>query len=66
MLKVDKASLKIFSIMIVLFEVVDKKKKFSFFEETFLLANLKINVVLDMIFLTLLDIKLNFIKFKLL
>lgn len=42
----------------------DKKKKCQFFEEIFLLAKLSINVFLNILFHILINIKLNFLKFK--
>lgn len=55
--------------MIASFLVDDINKKFSFFEKIFLLADISIDIVLGMLFLTLSNIKVNFnnqeLKYKL-
>ena len=43
-----------------IFFMFDKDDKKSFFEESFLLANIKPNVVLKMLFLTISNIDIDF------
>lgn len=40
----------------------EKKRKSQFFEATFLLANLNIDIALNMLFFTLNNIKINFVN----
>ena len=47
--------------VIALFSMEDKEKKSHFFEETFLLANISMNIALEMFFFTLSNVKINFI-----
>ena len=47
--------------VIASFLIEYKDKKSRFFEETFLLASFSINIVLKILFLTLSNIKINFI-----
>lgn len=57
--KIDGFKLDIFGIVITSFLVEDKNKGSLFFEETFLLTNLSIDVALGILFLTLSNIKIN-------
>ena len=50
--KIDKSSLKTYGIVIAVFQVFDKFGSFWFFQETFLQANINIEIVLNMLFLT--------------
>ena len=47
------------------FSVQDKLGKVWFFEETFLLANISIEIVLQMLFLIFLDANIQFVDKKL-
>lgn len=58
--KIDGFKLDIFGIVIKIFLIKDKKKRFWFFEEIFLFANLKINITLEMTFIILSNVKVNF------
>lgn len=58
--KIDSSMLKTFGIVIASFLVNDKKKKSQFFEMTGLLADISIDVVLEILFLTLSNTKVNF------
>ena len=49
--KIDRSSLVTYSMVIATFQVVDKLDRFWFFEQTFLLANISMEVVLGMLFL---------------
>lgn len=59
---INNTILKIDRIIIVLFEMKNKEKKFWFFEKTFLIANFKIVIVLAIPFLNLNNMKINFLK----
>ena len=50
--KIDKFSLATYSMVIVAFQVLDKLTCFWFFQQTFLLANISIEVVLSISLLT--------------
>lgn len=60
MQKIDGKWLEIFGILITSFLVYDKNKKFWFFEEIFLLANIDIYITFEMLFLILSNIEINF------
>lgn len=60
--KIDGTTLETFKIVIVAFSVYDKAEKVRFFEETFLLADINMDVVLKMFFLTLSNINIYFTK----
>lgn len=47
-----------------MFEIKNKEKKSRSFKKSFLLTNLNINIVLKMLFLTLSNVKVNFLEFK--
>ena len=49
--KIDGFTFKIFGIVIASFQIEDKIGKARFFQETFLLADINMEVVLDMLFL---------------
>ena len=50
--KIDGSSLATYNIVIVAFQVVDKLGRSRFFQKTFLLADISMEVVLGMPFLT--------------
>lgn len=50
--KIDGLIFKTFEMILASFQVENKLKKACFFEETFLLADISIEVVLEMFFLT--------------
>ena len=50
--KIDRSWLATYSIVIAVFKVVDKLGRSWFFEKTFLLANISMKVVPDMLFFT--------------
>lgn len=58
----ENSRLETFSMVIASFLVDAKNKKLRFFEETFLLANISIEVTLEMFFFTLSNIEINFIN----
>lgn len=59
--KIDSSTLKTFGIVIASFLVNDKKKKSQFFEMTGLLADISIDIALEISLLTLSNTKVNFI-----
>ena len=50
--KIDGSSLATYGMVIAAFQVVDKLGRSRFFQETFLLADISMEVVLDMLFLS--------------
>ena len=58
--KMDGSSLKTYCIVIAAFQVCNKLGRFWFFQKTFLLADISIEVVLDMPFLTLNNADIKF------
>ena len=50
--KIDWSSPATYGMVIATFEVVDKLDRSQFFQETFLLADISMEVVLDMLFFT--------------
>lgn len=62
--KVDITSLEILKIVITMFETKDNKKKSYFFKKIFLFAYFSINVILEILFLILSNIEINFLKLE--
>lgn len=58
--KNDCSKLKTFGIVITCFLINDKDEKSCFFEETFLLADISMNITFEMLFLTLNNAEVNF------
>lgn len=58
--KIDGNRLKTFNIVIASFLVENKDGRSRLFEGTFLLANINMNVVFDILFLILNNVKINF------
>lgn len=58
--KIDNSRLEIYKMVIVLFEINDKDKKTRFFEKTFLLADISIDVAFKVLFLSLTNVEVNF------
>lgn len=48
--------------MLVNFQIKDIKKKMRFFQKTFLIANTAIEIVLEMFFLFINKVKINFVE----
>ena len=59
---IDGSTLKIFGMVLASFQVKDKLGRTRFFQETFLLADISTEVVLDMFFLTLSNANVQFIE----
>lgn len=53
-----------FLMVIRIFKVENKKKQLFFFKKIFLLPKLSLDVILEMSFITLRNIKINFLKLK--
>ena len=60
--KIDRSSLVTYSMVIALFQIVNKLGRPRFFQETFLLADISMEVVLGMSFLTLSNADVQFAK----
>lgn len=58
--KIDYSRLEIFGLVITFVVVDNKDKKFRFFEEVFLLANINIGITFKIFFLILSNIKIEF------
>ena len=63
--KIDRSSPATYHIVIATFQVIDKLSYAQFFQETFLLANISIEVVLSMSFLTFSNANVQFAEKKL-
>lgn len=62
MQKIDGLKLNTCGIVIASFFVEDEQKRFCFFEETFLLADISMDVALRMPFLTLNNVEIDFVN----
>ena len=58
--KIDGSALEIFGIVIADFEVEDKASKPRFFQKTFLVADIKFEVILGMLFLKISNADMSF------
>lgn len=58
--KINGNELKINGMFITLFQVKDEDEKSRFFNKTFLLADISINIAFEISFLTLSNVKVNF------
>ena len=63
--KIDGSTLEMFEIVLTSFQVEDKLGRTRYFQKTFLLADISIEVVLGMPFLTLSNANIEFAKKKL-
>ena len=60
--KIDGTTLETYRMVIAVFSVSDQANKVRFFKEIFLVANVSLDVVLEMLFLTLSGANINFPK----
>ena len=60
--KIDGTTLETYGMMVAAFSVTDQANRVSFFEETFLVANISPDVVFGMPFLTLSGANVDFLK----
>lgn len=58
--KIDSNRLATFNIVIEFFTMENQTKKFRFFKETFLMADISINITLKIFFIILHNVKINF------
>ena len=58
--KIDNTTLKTYEIIVFIFSVLDKDGKERFFEESFLLADVKLDIVLEIFFLTISNVNIDF------
>ena len=63
--KIDRSSLDIFEIVIVGFQILNKQGRTRFFQETFLLADITIEVVPEILFFILNNTNIQFAEKKL-
>lgn len=57
---IDNIILEIYKIIVFTFSILDKDYKKRFFEENFLLANIKSDIVFKILFLTISNASINF------
>ena len=58
--KINSTTLKIYKIIVFIFSVSNKDNRKRFFEKSFLLTNIKSNVVFKMFFLTMSNVNIDF------
>ncbi len=58
--KIDDTILETYGIVVSIFSVSDKDGRERFFEKSFLLADVKLNIVLGMLFLTMSNADVDF------
>ena len=63
--KIDDFTLKMFKIVLASFQVEDKIGKAWFFQKTFLLANISVEAILGILFLTFSNVNVQFVEKKL-
>lgn len=61
---INNSTVKTFEMVISSFLINDKIKNSQFFEETFFLADININIALSMFFLTLSKVEINFFEWE--
>ena len=63
--KIDGTTLESYGMIVIAFSMTDKADKVRFFEETFLVVNISLDMVFGIHFLTLSDADIDFLKRKL-
>lgn len=58
--KIDGPILDIFGIVIISFSIKNEQKKSRFLKKTFLLSDISINIALEVLFITLSNVKIEF------
>ncbi len=58
--KIDSTSLETYEMVISIYFVLNKDGRVRFFKKSFLLANVKQNIVLKMLFLIIINANINF------
>ena len=59
--KINSSKLDIFGMVIAVFSMKNKEKRSHFFEKIFILAEINIDIILNISFLTLSNVKIDFI-----
>ena len=59
--KIDGSTLKIFGLVLASFQMDDKLERVRFFQETFLVIDIRTEIVLDMLFLTFSNADVQFV-----
>lgn len=59
---IDGMNLNIFKIVIIFFKIIQKQKKFYFFQEIFFFINFSINIILMIQVFSLSNLKVNFLE----
>lgn len=65
MQKIYVTCLKKFAMITILFEIVNQRKKYSIFKKKLFLINLSRKIVLQILFLNLNKVKINFLELEL-
>ena len=60
--KIDDSNLKTFGMILASFQMVNKLEKAQFFQETFLLADINLKIVLSILFFTFSHADIRFIE----
>ena len=63
--KIDGTTLDIYRMVVTAFPVTDKANRVKFFEKSFLVANISLGIVFEMLFFTLSDVNIDFFDQKL-
>lgn len=63
--KIDKFILLIYSMVLATFQLEEKQERMRFFQKIFLIANIAIEIILEMFFLIFSKIEINFVDQKL-
>ena len=63
--KIDGTTLEIYGMVVAAFSVTDQVNRVRFFEETFLVVNVSLDIVFGMLFFTLSSVDIDFPKKKL-
>ena len=58
--KIDSTTLETYKMIVSIFSILDKNKNESFFEDNFLFANINLNIMLKMLFLTISNTDIDF------
>ena len=58
--KIDNTTSKIYEMVVSIFSMLDKDGRKSFFEKSFLLVDVNLDIVLEILFLTMSNADINF------
>ena len=62
--KIDRIRLDTYRMVVTAFLMMDKANYVRFFKETFLVANVSLEIVLEMLFITFSSVNINFLDWK--